>query len=205
MLPHSTDMAYVEHHRSKHYVSCFVPQLPIGVRKAGSCRAVSNSAASHILGRCPEVDARFHTTERPLGSKNGTPRGVPVNGDAIAVLEGERGKHPCFCFTYRGDPIGWDVANTAWQTALRKAGIDDFGFHDLRHTWASWHRQGGQEVRRAQRSGRLEESIHGGSLREIRHRQSGGRSRAHRLNTRGERDKVGTFFVTAARRKGSAK
>ena len=76
-------------------------------------------------------------------TKNGTPRGVPLNSDAIAVLEAERGKHPVYCFTYRGEPIGWDVTNTAWRTALRKAEISDFRFHDLRHTWASWHRQAG--------------------------------------------------------------
>ncbi len=68
---------------------------------------------------------------------------VPLNGDAVAVLDAERGKHPVYCFTYCGEPIRWDLTNTAWQTALRKAGIEDFRFHDLRHTWASWHRQAG--------------------------------------------------------------
>ena len=76
-------------------------------------------------------------------TKNGTPRGVPLNCDAVAVLEEQVGKHPQYCFTYRGEPIRWDVTNTAWQTALAKAGISDFRFHDLRHTWASWHRQAG--------------------------------------------------------------
>ena len=76
-------------------------------------------------------------------TKNGTPRGMPLNSDAIAVLQAEQGKHPRYCFTYRGEPIRWDVTNTAWLTATRKAGIDDFRFHDLRHTWASWHRQAG--------------------------------------------------------------
>jgi integrase len=33
-------------------------------------------------------------------TKNGTPRGVPLNHDAVAVLEGETGKHPQFCFTF---------------------------------------------------------------------------------------------------------
>jgi integrase len=76
-------------------------------------------------------------------TKNGTPRGVPLNQDAVKVLEGERGNHPVFCFTYRGNPITWECTNSAWHHAIRKAGITDFRFHDLRHTWASWHRQVG--------------------------------------------------------------
>ncbi|WP_256212012.1 site-specific integrase [Nitrosomonas communis] len=76
-------------------------------------------------------------------TKNGTPRGVPLNKDAVAVLQEQIGKHHQFCFTYRGQPIGWDLTNTAWINAIKKAGIEDFRFHDLRHTWASWYRQAG--------------------------------------------------------------
>jgi integrase len=76
-------------------------------------------------------------------TKNGTPRGVPLNRDAAAVLEEQRGKHPRYCFTIDGRPIRWQVSNKAWRSSVTKAGIKDFRFHDLRHTWASWHRQTG--------------------------------------------------------------
>ena len=99
--------------------------------------------ASEITGlEWGRVDLARHTAWLNQ-TKNGTSRGVPLNVDAVAVLVEQVGKHPQFCFTYNGKPIGWDVTNTAWHNALRKAGIEDFRFHDLRHTWASWHRQAG--------------------------------------------------------------
>jgi integrase len=45
-------------------------------------------------------------------------------------------------FTYKGKPI--QKADTkAWRQALARAGIKNFRWHDLRHTWASWHVQNG--------------------------------------------------------------
>lgn len=76
-------------------------------------------------------------------TKNGTPRGVPLNKSALLVLQQQVGKHPQFCFTYEGSPIRYNITNSAWITALKRAGLEDFRFHDLRHTWASWHRQSG--------------------------------------------------------------
>ena len=76
-------------------------------------------------------------------TKNGTPRGVPLNADAVAVLQEQVGKHPRVCFTYHGEPIVWGLTNSGWCAATRKAGLTDVRFHDLRHTWASWHRQAG--------------------------------------------------------------
>ncbi|HZQ75499.1 MAG TPA: site-specific integrase [Burkholderiales bacterium] len=75
-------------------------------------------------------------------TKNGTPRGVPLNRDAVAVLK-QSGQHERYCFTYRGEPIRWGVCNSGWLEAVKRAGLADFRFHDLRHTWASWHRQAG--------------------------------------------------------------
>jgi integrase len=76
-------------------------------------------------------------------TKNGTPRGVPLNRDAVAILDEETGKHPRYCFTYRGKPITSPISNHAWYSVLEAAGLYDFRFHDLKHTWASWHRQAG--------------------------------------------------------------
>ncbi|MBZ0125149.1 MAG: site-specific integrase [Rhodocyclaceae bacterium] len=67
---------------------------------------------------------------------------VPLNSIAMDVLMRQVGKHPERVFTYRGKPIAW--ANTKqWREALKRAGIADFRWHDLRHTWASWLAQEG--------------------------------------------------------------
>jgi integrase len=76
-------------------------------------------------------------------TKNGTPRGVPLNADAIEVLEELLGDHEQYVFTYQGQPIKRAITNHGWYTAVKKAGLFDLRFHDLRHTWASWHRQAG--------------------------------------------------------------
>lgn len=67
---------------------------------------------------------------------------VPLNADALEVITQARGKHDKFVFTYLGNAV--KAANTmAFKNALERAGIKDFRWHDLRHTWASWHAQSG--------------------------------------------------------------
>lgn len=70
---------------------------------------------------------------------------VPLNKDAQSVLNRRLGTHPEYVFTYQGKPQ--QVASTrAWKKALKAVGITDFRWHDLRHTWASWHVQHGTSL-----------------------------------------------------------
>jgi integrase len=70
---------------------------------------------------------------------------VPLNQDALNVLRRRQGIHPEFVFTYKDKPVL--CPNTkAWRLALKRAGIEDFRWHDLRHTWASWHVQSGTRL-----------------------------------------------------------
>jgi integrase len=77
---------------------------------------------------------------------------VPLNDDALAVLRRQIGKHETRVFTYKGNAV--DIANTrAWRNALVRANIKDFRWHDLRHTWASWHAQNGTPLHALQELG----------------------------------------------------
>lgn len=85
-------------------------------------------------------------------SKNRKPIAVPLNREALAVLHRQLGKHSARVFTFAGQPIA--NANTrAWRNALKRAGIEDFRWHDLRHTWASWHRMQGTPTHELQQLG----------------------------------------------------
>ena len=84
--------------------------------------------------------------------KNGSPHAVPLNEIACAVLQKQIGKHPTHVFTFRGKPVD-NVSTKAWWAALERAGIENFRWHDLRHTFATWHRQAGTPTHELQRLG----------------------------------------------------
>jgi len=80
---------------------------------------------------------------------------VSLNETAIAVLRRQHGKHPVRVFTYNGKPF--DRASThGWMKALKRAGIENFRWHDLRHTWASWLAQKGVPLNDIQEMGAWE-------------------------------------------------
>ncbi len=77
-------------------------------------------------------------------TKTGEGRGIPLNQDACAALIEVRDHHSDYCFTYRGHKMA--KIGSAWKRSLSKAEIHNFRFHDLRHTWASWHVMAGTSL-----------------------------------------------------------
>ncbi len=67
---------------------------------------------------------------------------VPLTASALVVIREQSAKHATHIFSYRGKPI-IQVNTTTWRAALKRVGILNFRWHDLRHTWASWHVQMG--------------------------------------------------------------
>ena len=73
-------------------------------------------------------------------TKNRERRGVPLNGYALAAMR-EYAKvrrldsDVVFCATQGDGPV---YLRTAWTPAVTAAELDDFHFHDLRHTTASY-------------------------------------------------------------------
>ena len=83
-----------------------------------------------------------------------TKKAIPVllNTGAMNVLQRQVGKHKNYVFTYQGQPV--NQCNTkAWRHALVRSEIENFRWHDLRHTWASWHVQNGTSLQELQQLG----------------------------------------------------
>lgn len=82
---------------------------------------------------------------------------VPLNGEALSIVQKQKGIHATHVFSCRGKPIV-QVSTKAWYGALKRAGIENFRWHDLRHTWASWHVQRGTPLFALQELGGWESS-----------------------------------------------
>lgn len=70
-----------------------------------------------------------------LDTKNHERRDIPMNGTVKDTLKAIEDKGPYFFCN--GDGKTFANVRRSFETALRKSGIEDFRFHDLRHTFAS--------------------------------------------------------------------
>lgn len=77
---------------------------------------------------------------------------VSLSSFAIEILQRQKGWHKDVVFTRKGHPIT-EVNTKSWRKALGRAGIENFRWHDLRHTWASWLVQNGTPLYALQEMG----------------------------------------------------
>lgn len=82
-----------------------------------------------LNARWPHVKQSRRTLFIPI-TKNGHSRTIPLTGRAVAILErlkelNEGGEQVI--------PLTLDAMKMAWKRVLRRAKLDDFHFHDLRH------------------------------------------------------------------------
>ncbi|KGQ30008.1 MULTISPECIES: tyrosine-type recombinase/integrase [Gallibacterium] len=76
-------------------------------------------------------------------AKSEKARSLLLNDDAIKLLQKQKGKNPKYVFVGdKGQPLK-DINRKTFNKATEKCFLIDFHFHDLRHTWASWHVQSG--------------------------------------------------------------
>lgn len=90
--------------------------------------------------------AQKYAYVRAEGFKGKRSYRMPLNSTALSVLESRAGLHKTHVFSYRGNPVR-HANRDGFQAARKEAGLDWLRWHDLRHTWASWHVMAGTPLR----------------------------------------------------------
>lgn len=129
-------------------------ELPSHLKDMGDFTLATGLRASNVTGfQWQDIDMKkSHAWIHPDQAKTKKAISLPLNDNAMRVLISRQGINSEFVFTYKNNPIV--QCNTkAWRKALERAGIADFRWHDLRHTWASWHAQNGTSLQGLQMLG----------------------------------------------------
>ncbi len=143
-------------------IAALLAALPSHLRDMAIFACATGMRRSEVTGmQWAHVDQHRATCYVPAATaKNGHARVVPLNADALAVLaqwEKPRSKwnqpHATHVFYFRKRAPIHQVSTKAWRAACVKVGLPGFRFHDLRHTWASWHAQGGTPLQVLQELG----------------------------------------------------
>jgi integrase len=102
---------------------------------------------NETLSITPASFDRPNRLVRITETKNGAPKVVHLNDTAFAALESLPRpldkSQPLF-------PFGPNQVSVAFLRAVRRAGIEDFHLHDLRHTYLSYQAMSGAQGRTLQ-------------------------------------------------------
>lgn len=139
-------------------------ELPDHLRPPARFAVATGLRQANVLAlRWQEVDlARRVMWVHADKAKGRKPIGIPLSEDAVDVLRGQIGMHDDWVFPYvnKREKVGGkprvgpmrEIGN-AFARACQRAGIHDFTWHDLRHTWATWHIMSGTPVEVLQKLG----------------------------------------------------
>lgn len=116
------------------------------MRDAALVAVATGLRESELFGLTPaHIDLpQRNTWVTHENAKSGRARSVPLNDDAISIIRRRMDNGQPWIFTRdgRSTRIGQHDARV-FNRACAAIGIEDFHWHDLRHTWASWHVQNG--------------------------------------------------------------
>lgn len=125
-------------------VKALLNELPLHQRDIVLFALATGLRQANVLGLTwQQVDLARHTAWIPGEKAKGKEDiHISLSSFTVDLLERQLGKHHERVFTYAGKPLA--QANTRyWRDALKRVGIENFRWHDLRHTWASWLIQNG--------------------------------------------------------------
>lgn len=161
--PRNKRIRWLTHDEARQLIDC----LPLHLKPVVTFALATGLRRSNILDlEWSQVDMqRKMAWIHPENAKGGKAIGVALNDTACGVLRGQIGKHNRWVFVHEistTKPNGEKMpeirklrvdGNKAWNAALKRAGIENFRFHDLRHTWASWLVQSGVPLSALQEMG----------------------------------------------------
>jgi integrase len=137
-------------------------ELPDHLRNMAQFALATGLRESNVrLLRWAQVDlGRGVAWVLPSEAKNERALSVPLNADAIAVLMRQRNEHDEWVFTFervtkatRTRAPVCNCSSHAWYKATKRAGLEGIRWHDLRHTWATWHVMNGTPLPALQQLG----------------------------------------------------
>lgn len=144
-----------ENHRirwiTRDEASRLTSELPAHLAQMAAFTLATGLRMSNVtrLKWCDVNLAKHSAWIHPDESKTNKAIPVPLNRIAMEIIRQQIGKNDIYIFAYKGQPVR--QCNTrAWRLALERSGIKNFRWHDLRHTWASWHVQNGTSLQELQ-------------------------------------------------------